>query len=227
MRTSIVLLTLLLASCSFYDRSAPPGGEEWTLEFPSDTDATTAQATLDALQARIKPAGWRWAEFALDGTTASLRVGPLDDFNRPVLKRLITRPYLLELFIVPTGADPATWERSGAPIFTGADVVESYIEDMRKGTRLSLTVTKEAAARLFQATNPSGGGLVVFVDGEREMATHVAAPLRGRIVKLTPAGDDKDAIHLRAIELISTVKAGPVETVPSLGETTLWGEPAK
>jgi len=221
----LLLLSVLCVGCSFYDRSAPPGGAELTLEFPAGTTPAQVDAALVVLRSRIEPAGWRWSEATVAGTTTTLRVGPLDEFTRPALTRLLTKPYSLALYIAPEGADPATWARTGAPVFTDRDVEESYLEAMRKGTRVSLTLDKEGGRRLLAATSPSGGGLVVFVDESREMATVLDGPLRGRIVKLTPAGADKDTIHLRAVELISAWKAGPLPVAPTLTAETTWGAP--
>jgi len=220
-------LSLLVAGCSFYDRSAPPGGAELSLQFPAGTSPADVEASLQVLTRRIAPAGWRWSEATASGATATVRVGPLDDFTRAALSRLLTKPFALALYIVPEGADPATWTRAGEPVFTDGDVEETYLEAMRKGSRVSLTLTGEAGRRLLAATSPRGGGLVVFVDGDREMATHLDGPLRGRIVKLTPAGADKDAVHFRAVELISAWKAGPLPAVPTLAAETTWGAPPR
>lgn len=223
MRLACLFVALTLVGCSFYDRGAPPAGAELSLAFPEGTSAAEVAGTVDVLKARIEPAGWRWSEFTVEGTRATVRVGPLDDFTRTVLTRLLTKPYALSLHIAPTGADPATWTPKGDAVFTNGDVENSYLEAMRKGTRVSLALDAEAGRRLLAATSPDGGGLVVFVDENREMATHLNGPLRGRIVKLTPAGASKDDIHLRAVELISAWKAGPMPAVPTLDSETTWG----
>jgi hypothetical protein len=223
-RLLLLLLSSLLAGCSFYDRRAPSAGAEITLQLPRGASPADTEATIAVLRKRIEPAGWRWSEFTPSGDSIRVRVGPLDDITRPALLRLLTLPYRMELHVVPSGADPATHPRQGTPVFTNADVKLSYLEAMSKGSRLNLDLHPEAARRLMAATSPDGGGLVLFVDDEREMATHLNGPLRGGILKLRPAGETKEAIHLRAVELISALKAGELSVVPTGATVTTWAE---
>lgn len=207
------LLALPLSGCT----AAPPTDGSGAVLAVSEDDA---EATADALRARLEMAGWPWFTVENSGGAIKVRVGPLDATSRPLFERLVGAPLRLEGFVVgPEDADAAT-----PPLFTSDDVTEAHLEKVRGASRVHFTLDRPAARRLEEATRQKTGGFLrAEFDGVALVHAPLHEPLRGGLVRISLPDAATGPGEVASQELVIALRA-PMPPSARLVRFEPWSE---